>query len=118
MNKKYSTNENFKARENTTNKVLNQGEAQSLNTEISIIKQGKINNNFETKRHINKREEYQKIEKDSNIALENEDLKYLDIGNLKNIPKSELINVRESISLELLWIQQAIQSRIQVKILN
>lgn len=47
--------------------------------------------------------------------LDEEKLKYLELDNLKKMSKSDLISVRESISLEMLWIQQAIQSRIQVK---
>jgi hypothetical protein len=46
--------------------------------------------------------------------LDNEQLNYLELSNLKQLSKTELINVRESISLEMLWIHQAIQSRVQV----
>ena len=46
--------------------------------------------------------------------LDVEQMKFLEIENLKNLPKNELISVRENVSLEMLWIQQAIQSRVQV----
>ena len=39
----------------------------------------------------------------------------LEIGDLKLMSKSELVSLKENISLEMLWIQQAIQSRIQVR---
>ena len=50
----------------------------------------------------------------TDIDLNLEQIKFLDIENLKQMSKTDLINLRESISLEMLWIQQAIQSRIQV----
>lgn len=49
-----------------------------------------------------------------NAGINKEQLNYLELDNLKKMPKNELINIRESVSLELLWIQQAIQSRVQV----
>ena len=52
------------------------------------------------------------------IDLNTEQIKYLDIENLKKMSKTELVNLRESVSLEMLWIQQAIQSRLQVIHLN
>jgi len=47
--------------------------------------------------------------------LDMEQIKFLEIENLKNLSKNELVSVRENVSLEILWIQQAIQSRVQVK---
>lgn len=46
--------------------------------------------------------------------LDEESVKFFQLDNLKKMSHDELLNVRESISLELLWIQQAIQSRVQV----
>ena len=54
----------------------------------------------------------------TDIDLNTEQIKYLDIENLKKMSKTELINLRESVSLEMLWIQQAIQSRLQVFKIN
>jgi hypothetical protein len=48
--------------------------------------------------------------------LDIENLNYLELSNLKKMTKTELINLRENVSLEMLWIQQAIQSRMQVNI--
>lgn len=45
---------------------------------------------------------------------DNENLNHLELENLKRLSKTDLISLRESVSLEMLWIQQAIQSRIQV----
>ncbi len=50
----------------------------------------------------------------TDIDLNSEQIKFLDIENLKQMSKTDLISLRESISLEMLWIQQAIQSRLQV----
>lgn len=47
-----------------------------------------------------------------------EKISFLELDNLKRLSKSDLISVRENVSLEMLWIQQAIQSRIQVFILT
>ena len=44
-----------------------------------------------------------------------ERLNSLEQRNLKMMSKNDLISVRENLSLEVLWIQQAIQSRVQVK---
>lgn len=52
--------------------------------------------------------------KDFNLIDDIEKINYLELDNLKKMSKNDLINVRESVSLEMLWIQQAIQSRIQV----
>ncbi len=49
-----------------------------------------------------------------NVDLNLEQMNYLSIENLKKLKKSELLSVRENVSLEMLWIQQAIQSRLQV----
>lgn len=46
--------------------------------------------------------------------LDDEKIKFLQLDNLKSMEKNDLLSVRESVSLELLWIQQAIQSRVQV----
>lgn len=46
--------------------------------------------------------------------LEDEKVRFLQLENLENMEKSELLSIREGVSLELLWIQQAIQSRVQV----
>lgn len=43
-----------------------------------------------------------------------EKISFLELDNLKRLSKSDLISVRENVSLEMLWIKQAIQSRIQV----
>ncbi len=51
-----------------------------------------------------------------NDQLDLENLNYLEMNNLKKMTKTELINLRENVSLEMLWIQQAIQSRMQVNI--
>ena len=51
-----------------------------------------------------------------NDQLDLENLNYLELNNLKKMTKTELINLRENVSLEMLWIQQAIQSRMQVNI--
>jgi hypothetical protein len=51
------------------------------------------------------------------LSLNYEDIEKtsaLDLNTLKRMPKTDLISVRENLSLEVLWIQQAIQSRIQV----
>lgn len=47
-----------------------------------------------------------------------EQIKYLQLENLKNMDKNELLSIREGISLELLWIEQAIQSRVQVSLVQ
>ncbi len=54
------------------------------------------------------------IPKDFNLIDDIEKINYLELDNLKRMSKTDLISVRESVSLEMLWIQQAIQSRIQV----
>ncbi|RNA01079.1 hypothetical protein BpHYR1_051588 [Brachionus plicatilis] len=38
-----------------------------------------------------------------------EKINFLELENLKKMSKSDLISVRENVSLEMLWIQQAIQ---------
>lgn len=48
------------------------------------------------------------------VDLNAEQMDYLSVDNLKKLSKSELLSVRENVSLEMLWIQQAIQSRMQV----
>jgi hypothetical protein len=48
------------------------------------------------------------------VDLNLEQMNYLSIENLKKLSKTELLSVRENVSLEMLWIQQAIQSRLQV----
>ena len=48
------------------------------------------------------------------IDLNIEQLIFLSSENLKKLSKTELLSVRENVSLEMLWIQQAIQSRFQV----
>ena len=55
------------------------------------------------------------IKSNPHTELDIEQMKFLEIENLKNLPKNELVNVRENVSLEILWIQQAIHSRVQVK---
>ncbi len=49
------------------------------------------------------------------IDLNIEQMNCLSSENLRKLSKSELLSVRENVSLEMLWIQQAIQSRVQVK---
>ena len=51
---------------------------------------------------------------DPHNELNVEQMNFLEIENLKKLPKNELVNVRENVSLEMLWINQAIQSRVQV----
>jgi hypothetical protein len=48
------------------------------------------------------------------LDLDIEKLSYLELDNLKKMSKAELISLRENVSFEMLWIQQAIQSRMQV----
>ncbi len=43
-----------------------------------------------------------------------ETLNYLTHENIEKLNKSSLKDLKETVSLELLWIQQAIQSRLQV----
>lgn len=62
--------------------------------------------------HANGEEFVTKSKFDSD--LDDEKIRFLQLDNLKNMSKNELLSIRESISLELLWIQQAIQSRVQV----
>ena len=57
------------------------------------------------------------IEKNKEISqLEVEDIQldYLKSENLKKLNPNELVDLKDNVSLEILWIQQAIQSRIQV----
>ena len=49
-----------------------------------------------------------------NNDLNLDQMNFLEVDNLKALSKSDLISVRESVSLEMLWMQQAIQSRVQV----
>ena len=44
-------------------------------------------------------------------------LQHLKSENLKNLQSKELADLKENVSLEILWIQQAIQSRIQVRLI-
>lgn len=54
------------------------------------------------------------LERMFDVDLNIEQVNYLSTENLKNLSKTELLSVRENVSLEMLWIQQAIQSRLQV----
>lgn len=51
------------------------------------------------------------------FKLDDAKVKSLQLANLKNMNKKELVSVREAVSFELLWIQQAIQSRVQVNMI-
>ena len=55
-----------------------------------------------------------KLDKMFDVDLNIEQVNYLSTENLRTLSKQELLNVRENVSLEMLWIQQAIQSRLQV----
>ena len=55
--------------------------------------------------------------KNDNLKDIGDDLKQLDYlksENIKKLESGELVDLKENLSLEILWIQQAIQSRIQV----
>ena len=93
-------------------------------------KQKEINNKIDSKEKIiidkqlisydasitQKSIEINKFKKDNliDIDLNIEQLNFLSSENLKKLSKQELLSVRENVSLEMLWIQQAIQSRLQV----
>ena len=99
--------------------VNNQMNALAYPKFVSKLKQKKelvkFDNTTNAENFIKKSIEFQKGGDNlSDIDLNTEQIKFLDLDNLKQMSKSDLINLRESISLEMLWIQQAIQSRIQV----
>lgn len=48
------------------------------------------------------------------VDLNIDQMNFLSSENLRTLSKAELLSVRENVSLEMLWIQQAIQSRVQV----
>jgi hypothetical protein len=50
----------------------------------------------------------------SKLEVDDVQLDYLKSENLKKLHANELVDLKENVSLEILWIQQAIQSRIQV----
>lgn len=49
-----------------------------------------------------------------NLDIDEKQLNCLQTENLKRLNRGELVELKENVSLEILWIQQAIQSRIQV----
>jgi hypothetical protein len=50
----------------------------------------------------------------SKLEVDDVQLDYLKSENLNKLDANELVDLKENVSLEILWIQQAIQSRIQV----
>ena len=54
----------------------------------------------------------------SNLDIDTEQLDFLRFDNLKNLSVNELESARENVSFELLWIQQAIESRMNVSIIE
>jgi hypothetical protein len=86
-------------------------------TLVKYIPQKKIESTSKPKEK-SKMNEVERKHDSLHQELDNEQLSYLELSNLKRLPKTELINVRESISLEMLWIHQAIQSRLQVNVFH
>jgi hypothetical protein len=55
------------------------------------------------------------MRKPSPLSFEDDEtLRYLKHENISKLNKSSLNDLKETVSLEILWIQQAIQSRVQV----
>ena len=65
-----------------------------------------------------KKDEAKDKENYGELGIDTSRLSFLEYENLKTLNKEELIKTRESVSLELLWIEQAIESRKHVRIVS
>ncbi len=105
---KSNKNKNFqnnKFEQDSSKPIIKYVLPMNSNSDIQNEKNSFIRNSLEFKINDNNQ---------IDMELNAEQLNFLEIENLKKLSKTELVKIRESMSLELLWIQQAIQSRMQV----
>jgi hypothetical protein len=99
--------------------VINRDTHQNSEMKISSFNQDLNKNEFK-KLDLVKESELDVDTKDSpqknifKLEVDEKHLDYLKDENLKKLDVDELGDLKENVSLEILWIQQAIQSRIQV----